>query len=130
MISDSSRPSSSIVEKDSTVHLWKRESIPHEGRVYGDSDNYEPIGDGVYLYTAQGKSQRLLKSSLPAADLTAEMEAMAQRHVSMDDSFHLPNFPHMAYVDPSALPALAIMPVGRSHWWPPEAQWLCAKPKF
>ena len=37
-------------------------------------------------------------SSLPAADLTADMETMAQRRVSLDDSFHLPNFPHMAWV--------------------------------
>ena len=34
---------------------------------------------------SQRQSQRLLRSSLPAADLTAEMETMAQRHVSMDD---------------------------------------------
>ena len=26
------------------------------------------------------------------------MEIMAQRHVSTDDSFHLPNFPHMAAI--------------------------------
>ena len=37
---------------------------------------------------------------------TAEMETMAQRRGSMDDSFHLPNFPHMAWIDPSALPAI------------------------
>ena len=44
------------------------------------------------------------RSSLPAANLMAVMETMAQRRGSMDDSFHLPNFPHMAWVDPSALP--------------------------
>ena len=32
------------------------------------------------------------RSSLPAADLTAEMETMAQRCTLMDNSFHLPNF--------------------------------------
>ena len=41
---------------------------------------------------------------------------MAQRHVSMDDSFHLPNFPHMAWVDPSALPAIVIMPSLRARF--------------
>ena len=54
--------------------------------------------------------KRLLRSSLPAADLTAEMETMAQGQVSMDDSFHRHNFPHMVWVDPSALPAIVIMP--------------------
>ena len=44
-------------------------------------------------------SQRLLMSSLQAADLTAEIEIMAQRLGSMDDSFHLPNLPQMAWVD-------------------------------
>ena len=34
----------------------------------------------------------------------AVMETMAQRRNSMDDSIHLPNFPHMAWVNPSALP--------------------------
>ena len=65
---------------------------------------------------SQSQSQRLPRSSLPAADLTAEMETMAQRHVSMDDSFHLPNFPHMAWVDPSALPAIVIMPSLRARF--------------
>ena len=32
------------------------------------------------------------------------METMAQRRDLMDDLFHLPNFPHMAWVNPSALP--------------------------
>ena len=44
------------------------------------------------------------RSSLPAANLMAVMETMAQRRDSMDDSIHLPNFPHMAWVNPSALP--------------------------
>ena len=43
------------------------------------------------------------------------MEAMAQRRGSMDDSFHLPNFPHMAWVDPSALPTIVIMPSLRAR---------------
>ena len=46
----------------------------------------------------------ILRSSLPAANLMAVMETMAQRRDSMDDSIHLPNFPHMAWVNPSALP--------------------------
>ena len=41
--------------------------------------------------------QRLPRSSLLAADLTAEMETMAQRD-SMDNSFHLPILSHMAWV--------------------------------
>ena len=65
---------------------------------------------------SQSQSQRLPRSSLPAADLTAEMETMAQRRSSMDDSFHLPNFPHMAWVDPSALPAIVIMPSLRARF--------------
>ena len=32
---------------------------------------------------------------------------MAQRRGSMDDSFHLPNFPHMAWVDPISSPSAA-----------------------
>ena len=44
----------------------------------------------MVLATLQSQSQRLLRSSLLAADLTAEMETMAQRHVSMYDLFHLP----------------------------------------
>ena len=58
---------------------------------------------------------RIPRSSLPAADLTAEMETMAQRRASMDDPFHLPNFPHMAWVDPSALPTIVIMPSLRAR---------------
>ena len=54
--------------------------------------------------------RRILKSSLAAADLTAEMLTLAQRRASMDDSFHLPNFPHMAWVGPLALPTIVIMP--------------------
>ena len=68
------------------------------------------------LRQSQSQSQRLPRSSLPAADLTAEMETMAQRRGSMDDSFHLPNFPHMAWVDPSALPAIVIMPSLRARF--------------
>ena len=59
---------------------------------------------------SQSQSQRLPRSSPPAADLTAERETMAQRRGSMDDSFHLPNFPHMARVGPSALPTIVMMP--------------------
>ena len=44
----------------------------------------------------------------------ADMEAMAKLRGSMDDSFHLPDFPHMAWVNLSALPAIAIMPAGLS----------------
>ena len=29
-------------------------TVTQEGKPYGDSENYEPIGDGVYLYTAAG----------------------------------------------------------------------------
>ena len=43
------------------------------------------------------------------------MEAMAQHRGSMDDSFHLPNFPHMAWVNPSALPTIVIMPSLRAR---------------
>ena len=43
------------------------------------------------------------------------MKTMAQRRVSMDDSFHLPNFPHMAWVDPSALPAIVSRPSLRAR---------------
>ena len=50
----------------------------------------------------QSQSQRLPRSSLLAADLTAKMETVAQRHGSIDDSFGLPNFPHMGWVGPSA----------------------------
>ena len=46
---------------------------------------------------------------------SAEMETMAQHRASMDDSFHLPNFPHMAWVDPSALPTIVIMPSLRAR---------------
>ena len=67
-------------------------------------------------HQSQSQRQRLLRSSLPAADLTAEMETMAQRHVSMDDSIHLPNFPHMAWVDPSALPAIVVIPSLRARF--------------
>ena len=48
----------------------------------------------------QSQRQLLPRSSLPVADLTAEMETMAQRRGSMDDSFHRPNLSHMAWVDP------------------------------
>ena len=37
------------------------------------------------VFTHKSQSQRLLRSSLPAADLTAEMETLAQRCGSMDD---------------------------------------------
>ena len=63
-----------------------------------------------------GSESGSVRSILLAADLTAEMETMAQRHVSMDDSFHLPNFPHMAWVDPSALPTIVIMPSLRARF--------------
>ena len=44
------------------------------------------------------------EQSTGAANSMAVMRTMAQRHASIDDSFHLPNFPHMAWVNPSALP--------------------------
>ena len=44
------------------------------------------------------------EQSTGAANSMAVMGTMAQRHASIDDSFHLPNFPHMAWVNPSALP--------------------------
>ena len=56
------------------------------------------------------------RSSLPADDLTAEMETIAQRRGSMDDSLHQPNLPHMAWVDQSALPAMGIMPLLRARF--------------
>ena len=34
----------------------------------------------------------------------AVMETMAQRRDLIDESFHLPNFPQIAWVNPSALP--------------------------
>ena len=49
----------------------------------------------------ESESELILpRSSPPAADLTAEMETLAQHRGLMDDSFHLPNF------DPSALSAI------------------------
>ena len=47
---------------------------------------------------------------------------VTQRHASIDDSFHLPNFPHMAWVNPSALPndgnyALAKGPTRVHYRW-------------
>ena len=43
------------------------------------------------------------ENSLPAADLTAGMEIMAERCGSMDDSFHFSSFPHMAWFGTSTL---------------------------
>ena len=37
---------------------------------------------GVRLRESESQSQSLLRSSLPAADLTAEMETMAQRQLA------------------------------------------------
>ena len=45
----------------------------------------------------------------------AEMETMAPRRGLMDDSSHLPNFPHMAWVDPLALPTIVIIPSLRAR---------------
>ena len=59
---------------------------------------------------SESQNQRLPWSSVPTADITAEKETMAQRRGSINDSFHLPNFPHMAWVDPSALPTIVIVP--------------------
>ena len=56
--------------------------------------------------TCWSQTQRLPRSSLLAAELTADMETMAPTIGSMDDSFYLPNFPHMAWVDPSELLAI------------------------
>ena len=50
------------------------------------------------------KVSHIQRRSLPAANLMALMETLALCCVSMDDSFHLPNFPHMALVNPLALP--------------------------
>ena len=66
--------------------------------------------------TSQSQSKRFPRTSLPAANLMAEMETMAPRRGSMDDSFHLPNFPRMAWVDPSALPAIVTMPSLRARF--------------
>ena len=60
--------------------------------------------------------RRILMSSLSGSrPKSAEMETVAQRRASMDDSFHLPNFPHMAWVDPSALPTIVIVPSLRAR---------------
>ena len=64
---------------------------------------------------SQSQSQRLLRSSLPAADLTAEMETMAQSRGSMDYSFHLPIFPDMAWLAPSALPVPSLRARASAH---------------
>ena len=53
----------------------------------------EVVNKIIFPFAIQSQSQRLPRSSLPAADLTAGMEIMAQRRGSMDDSFHLPDFP-------------------------------------
>ena len=57
-----------------------------------------------------------IRRSQSQSHLTAEMETLAQCHGSRDDSFHLPNFPHMAWVDLSALPAIVIMPSLRARF--------------
>ena len=60
--------------------------------------------------------RHILRSSLSGSrPKSAEMETVAQRRASMDDSFHLPNFPHMAWVDPSALPTIVIVPSLRAR---------------
>ena len=43
------------------------------------------------------------------------METNAHHRASMDDLFHLPNFPHMVWVDPSALPTIVMMPSLRAR---------------
>ena len=58
----------------------------------------------------ESESPPFEEQSTGRADLTAEMETMAQRRSSMDDSFHLPNFPHMARASSSALPTIVMMP--------------------
>ena len=52
---------------------------------------------------SQSQSQSHFEDGLPAAKLMVAMETTAQRR-SMDGSFNLPSFPHMAWVNPSALP--------------------------
>merc|ERR1719370_1736293 len=60
--------------------------------------------------------RHILRSSLSGSrPKSAEMETVAQRRASMDDSFDLPNFPHMAWVDPSALPTIVIVPSLRAR---------------
>ena len=50
------------------------------------------------VWFEQIQRQRLPRSLLPATELTAEIVTMAQRYSSMDDSFHLPNFPHNIFI--------------------------------
>ena len=78
-------------------------------------ENFLTLSESESESESESQSQRLPRSSLPAADLTAEMETMAQRRGTMDDSFHLPNFPHMAWVGPSALPTIVMMPSLRAR---------------
>ena len=64
---------------------------------------------------------KLESESVPSQELStrsryAKMETMAQHRGSMDGSFHQPNFPHMAWVDPSALPAIVILPSLRARF--------------
>ena len=62
-----------------------------------------------------------IRRSQSQSHLTAEMETLAQCRGSRDDSFHLPNFPHMAWVDLSALPTIIIMPSLRARF-----EWIVA----
>ena len=50
------------------------------------------------LWFSWVRVRHILRSSLSGSrPQSAEMETVAQRRASMDDSFHLPNFPHMAW---------------------------------
>ena len=58
---------------------------------------YVVIGLPLLTFPCRSESASSEEQST-AADLTAEMETMAQRHVSMEDSFYQPNFPNMAWI--------------------------------
>ena len=78
----------------------------------GLAPGYEDTGVKKVCLSPQSQTQRLPRRSLPAEDLTTEIE-MAQRRGSMDDSFHLPNSHHMAWVGPSAMASIVMMPSHR-----------------
>ena len=79
----------------------------------GIEDTYDKFKEIVKRGSRQVSCQS--RESTPSEEqctgsLKAEMDTMAQRCGSMDDSFHLPNFPHMAWVGMSALSTIVIMP--------------------
>ena len=65
-------------------------------------------------------SQSLRLPKVQCTDPTAEIETKAQRRDSMDDSFHLPNFPHShinIWVGLSALPTIVKIPTRLDCIW-------------